>query len=155
MPRAAFSPQGEDKVASLSGDNWRRQPWPSGQWIKSLFLKSLTVISLLHCVLTALPGFTRTHQFTSQCASSYERTTLTLTTVYCFQLLQVRNLKGNRVEEASRALATRMESDNQKPKRRVGGAEPEHSLSKAKVRHDGAWSPHGWVAVTCSALRPP
>ena len=25
----------------------------------------------------------------------------------------------------------------------------EQSLSKARVKHDGAWSPHGWVAVTC------
>ena len=24
-----------------------------------------------------------------------------------------------------------------------------YSLSKAKVKHDGAWSPNGWVTVTC------
>ena len=38
--------------------------------------------------------------------------------------------------------------------RRISGAEQEYSLSKAKVEHDRAWSPNGWVTVTCSGLRP-
>ena len=32
---------------------------------------------------------------------------------------------------------------------RVGGAEQDYSLSKARVKHDGAWSPNGWLTVTC------
>ena len=35
-----------------------------------------------------------------------------------------------------------------------GGAEREHSLSKAKVKHDGAWSTNRWLTVTCWALCP-
>ena len=33
--------------------------------------------------------------------------------------------------------------------REVSGAEQEYSLSKARVKHDGAWSPNGWLTVTC------
>ena len=32
--------------------------------------------------------------------------------------------------------------------RRVSGTEQEYSLPKAKVKHDLAWSPNGWVTVT-------
>ena len=31
--------------------------------------------------------------------------------------------------------------------KRVSGAEQEYSLSKAKPKHGGAWSPDGWVTV--------
>ena len=42
----------------------------------------------------------------------------------------------------------RTRPDSGRISRRVGGAEQEHSLSKARVKHDGAWSPNGWVVVT-------
>ena len=35
-----------------------------------------------------------------------------------------------------------------------GGAEQQHSLSKATVKHDGEWSPSGRLTVTCWALCP-
>ena len=31
----------------------------------------------------------------------------------------------------------------------VSGAEQEYSLSKARVKQDGAWSADGWLTVTC------
>ena len=34
----------------------------------------------------------------------------------------------------------------------VAQSESTSSLSKAKVKHDGAWSPNGWVTVTCYLL---
>jgi len=39
--------------------------------------------------------------------------------------------------------------------RRVSGADQEHSLSKARVKHDQAWSPNRWVTIMCWALCPP
>ena len=38
--------------------------------------------------------------------------------------------------------------------RRVSGAERDHWLSKARVKHDGAWSPNGWLTVLCYRLCP-
>ena len=35
----------------------------------------------------------------------------------------------------------------------VSGAQRQHALSKAVVKHDRAWSPHGWVTGSCWALR--
>ena len=32
---------------------------------------------------------------------------------------------------------------------RVSGAEQTHSLSKARVKQDRAWSPNAWVTVAC------
>ena len=32
---------------------------------------------------------------------------------------------------------------------RISDAEQGYSLSKAKVKHDRAWSPNGWVTVMC------
>ena len=34
-----------------------------------------------------------------------------------------------------------------------GSAQQEHSLSKAMVKRDHAWFPHGWVTVSCQAVR--
>jgi len=31
----------------------------------------------------------------------------------------------------------------------VSGTEQEYSLSKAIVIHDGAWTPYGWLTLTC------
>ena len=41
-------------------------------------------------------------------------------------------------------MSNRLEANNI---RRVGGAEQEYSLSKAKV--DRTWTPNEWVTVTC------
>ena len=33
--------------------------------------------------------------------------------------------------------------------RKARGTEQEHSISKSQIKHDRAWSPNGWVTVTC------
>ena len=39
--------------------------------------------------------------------------------------------------------------------REVSGAEQEHSPTKAKVKHECAWSPDGWATVMCSLCARP
>ena len=45
-------------------------------------------------------------------------------------------------------ICTEENQDRRTTRREVSDAEQEDSLSKAQVRHDGAWSPHGWLTVT-------
>ena len=54
--------------------------------------------------------------------------------------------------KSTRSRKPKLSTREKERERKSFGTEQEHSLSKAKVKHDRAWSPNGRVTVTCSAL---